>query len=188
MVRVCKKCNIEKSLENFVRNKSCKDGYRTVCKVCRQKYERSSLKVQIREKNKRWKVNNRDKHLENKKRYRERRSQDPSWKLAQNLRTRLSDAVRALTNGKFSKKGSAIKDLGCSIEELKLHLESLFKPGMTWDNYGNGMDKWNIDHIEPISRLDANDPESYKRLCHYSNLQPMWQPDNITKSNKYETS
>lgn len=122
---------------------------------------------------------------EDKRKYRERRKQDPAWRIAQRLRCRLSTIVRLLSKGTKRKVGSHIDDLGCTPSELKVYLESRFQPGMTWENYGNGSDKWNIDHIIPISTLVIDDPESYKKLCHYSNLQPMWQLENIAKSNKY---
>jgi hypothetical protein len=65
--------------------------------------------------------------------------------------------------------------------------ESLFQPGMTWDNYGyNG---WHIDHIVPVSCFDYNSVEcnEYKNCWKLSNLQPLWKLDNIKKSNKQET-
>ena len=80
-----------------------------------------------------------------------------------------------------SKTGSAVKDLGCSIPELKLYLEERFQPGMTWDNYGSA---WHIDHIRPLANYDLSDREVLKQLVHYTNLQPMWAIDNIKKSNK----
>jgi hypothetical protein len=56
-----------------------------------------------------------------------------------------------------SKRGSAVKDLGCSIEELKIYLESKFLPGMSWDNWSP--DGWHIDHIKPLSKFDLTDRE-----------------------------
>lgn len=80
------------------------------------------------------------------------------------------------------KSGSAIRDLGCSMEELKVYLESKFQPGMSWDNYS--FTGWHIDHIIPLSSFDLTDPEQFKQACHYTNLQPLWAEDNFKKSNK----
>lgn len=68
----------------------------------------------------------------------------------------------------------------CSkCKKLKNYLESLFQPRITWDNYG----KWQIDHIIPLSSLDLNIIENIKKVCHYTNLQPLWAIDNIIKGN-----
>ena len=74
--------------------------------------------------------------------------------------------------------------MGCSIESLISHLESQFKDGMSWDNYGYY--GWHIDHIIPLSSVSSED-EVYK-LCHYTNLQPLWAEDNLKKSNKILTN
>jgi hypothetical protein len=71
---------------------------------------------------------------------------------------------------------------GCSIEQLQKHLEGLFLPGMNWKNHCR--DGWHIDHIIPCSVFDLTDPEQQKKCFHYSNLQPLWAKDNISKSNK----
>ena len=59
------------------------------------------------------------------------------------------------------KSGSAIKDLGCTVDKLKLHLESKFKLGMTWDNHG----EWHYDHIIPL--CSATTYEEVIKLNHY---------------------
>ena len=97
-------------------------------------------------------------------------------RLGQNLRVRLVMAIR-----RGSKAGSAVKDLGCSVAELKEYLELKFQSGMTWDNYGT---EWHIDHVRPLANYDLADREVLKQLVHYTNLQPLWAADNIKKSNK----
>lgn len=54
---------------------------------------------------------------------------------------------------------------------------------MSWDNYGRG--GWHIDHIRPLLSFDLSDTEQAKQAFHYSNLQPMWQADNIRKGAKW---
>jgi hypothetical protein len=103
------------------------------------------------------------------------RRRDPVAGLAVLLRRRLYMAIK---NGQ--KGGSAIALLGCSIPALKAHLESLFQPGMSWEN--RGRKGWHIDHIRPLSAFDLTDPEQCRAACHYTNLQPLWALDNQRKS------
>lgn len=100
---------------------------------------------------------------------------DPIYRLKHTLRVRLN---RAITINQ--KSGSAIRDLGCSIEDLKTYFELKFQPGMSWENQG----QWHIDHIVPLSRFDLTDREQFLKACHYSNLQPLWAIDNLTKGNR----
>jgi hypothetical protein len=110
--------------------------------------------------------------------YRNRkRKTDIQFKLQAILRSRLYSAVKD-----NRKKGSAVKDLGCTIEQLKQHLESKFQPGMSWDNHT--LDGWHIDHIKPLSSFDLSDRKQLLEACHYTNLQPLWAKDNLTKSDK----
>jgi len=110
--------------------------------------------------------------------YQKNRSRtDIQYKLSRRLRGRLHNAIK----GKY-KSGSAMKDLGCSIEELKSYLESKFQTGMTWDNWT--IDGWHIDHIKPLASFDLTDRKQLLEACHYTNLQPLWASDNLTKSDK----
>jgi hypothetical protein len=102
-----------------------------------------------------------------------------NYKLKQNLRGRLWAALKGR-----QKMGSAVIDLGCSIEELKIYLESQFKEGMTWENYG----KWHVDHIYPLSKVDLTDREQFLKVCHFTNLQPLWSVENRLKSNKISSN
>ena len=79
--------------------------------------------------------------------------------------------------------------LGCSIKEFKIWLESKFIENMSWENYGFGMDKWNIDHIIPISNFKHLDTLEEQKICfNYTNLQPLWQKDNFEKHDKLNWS
>ena len=94
------------------------------------------------------------------------------------LRSRLNKAI----HGNY-RTGSAVRDLGCSVENLRIFIEDRFQPGMSWDNYG----QWHIDHVKPLSKFNLTDKKELKKACHYSNLQPLWAKDNLKKSNKYES-
>jgi len=122
-----------------------------------------------------------DKVLLNKEQKRKQNSirikNDLCFKLRRDLRCRLNKAIR-----NNQKTGSAVRDLGCSIEEFKTYMESKFQPGMSWNNHGNI--GWHIDHVVPMSKFDLPNPEELKKACHYTNLQPLWAKDNLAKSNK----
>ena len=94
---------------------------------------------------------------------------------------RISRVTEELISGlkNESKKGSAVEDLGCSIADFKVHLESLFQPGMTWDNYGKK--GWEIDHIRPCASFDMSQPDQVREAWLLSNLQPLWRFDNGSK-------
>ena len=106
-----------------------------------------------------------------------KRQTNINYKLSKGLRTRLWSAIKD-----NQKTGSAVKDLGCSIDELKSYLEFKFLPDMSWDNYGQY--GWHIDHIKPLSSFDLTDRKQLLEACHYTNLQPLWAKDNLSKSDK----
>ena len=141
-----------------------------------------------------WYVKNREKAVEYQRAYRKRtkekqsqynkrayekrklrHAQDINFKLSVRLRNRLNRAI----NGNY-RAGSAVRDLGCSVEEFKRYLESKFQSGMTWDNWSRT--GWHIDHIQPLSKFDLTDPEQLKIACHYTNMQPLWVEDHKRKT------
>lgn len=138
-----------------------------------QKRYRDSNKQQISQYNKNYNLSNNYHNLYCKK----RKDTDINFKLAILLRKRLNTIIK-----KEIKAGSAVKDLGCTCEELKHHLESKFQEGMSWDNYGRT--GWHIDHIIPLWSFDLTNRKEFVRAVHYTNLQPLWAVDNIRKSNK----
>jgi len=108
-----------------------------------------------------------------------RRKEDPQFALTLRIRERISKAV---TRGQ--KSGSAILDMGCSVDFLKNYLESKFKPGMNWENYGKGAGKWNIDHVVPLFSFNLADREQFLKAVNYTNLQPLWSEENLRKGIK----
>lgn len=83
--------------------------------------------------------------------------------------------VAAIKNGGYRIRSKAFRLLGCPWPDFKRHIESQFKKGMTWENYG----KWHIDHRIPIS--SASCEKDIRFLVHYMNLQPLWASDNLKK-------
>jgi hypothetical protein len=81
---------------------------------------------------------------------------------------------------KISLGTGSLELVGLTAEDLKKYIESKFKEGMSWDNYG--VYGWHLDHIIPLS--SAKNEEGLKSLCHYTNLQQLWVFDNLSKFNK----
>ena len=109
------------------------------------------------------------------------------------FRSNLSNALRIQLKTKFTERSRTFIYIGCSWEELKQHIEKLFQPGMSWENYGRKKDIkcWHIDHIIPKSWFKVknedgtiNDAEM-KKCWNWQNLQPMWAEENIRKSNRH---
>jgi hypothetical protein len=206
MTKVCPKCDSEKAKTDFYKNRASYDGVSSHCKICqnvaaKERYKRNPEKYKQAQKArmqnpeyreayrewknnynktigaeslKKWKLDNKE-HIN--RQARERRLTDINYKIACNLRSRVRTALR-----RGQKAGSAIKQLGCSVSELKVYIESKFEPGMTWANYG--YQGWHIDHIKPLSSFDLTDLGQFKEACHYTNLQPLWKVDNLRKSDK----
>lgn len=106
-----------------------------------------------------------------------RRANDPVYKLGANC----SSCLRvALKRAGYTKSRRVSSLFGCTLHELRDHLESKFTAGMTWDNYG--YHGWHVDHKTPLS--SANSRRDIYRLFHYKNLQPLWQKDNFSKGSK----
>ena len=74
------------------------------------------------------------------------------------------------------------KLIGCNGATLRTHMEDLFEPGMSWENYGRAVNQWQMDHKVPLSKFDLHNPEQAAAAGHYTNVQPMWSGDNARKS------
>lgn len=106
-----------------------------------------------------------------------------------NPKRRLSDAIatgirRGILLG--SKNNRTFELLGYSPEQLCKHLERLFLPGMTWENYGKK--GWHVDHVVPLSVFNYETPydSDFKRAWALDNLQPLWEKDNLSKNAKLD--
>lgn len=98
-----------------------------------------------------------------------------NFRLRKNLRCRLYQAIKNNYRG-----GSAVQDLGCSIEDFRKYIENKFEIGMTWNNYG----QWHLDHIIPLAKFNLSNRQEFLQACHYTNYQPLWAEDNIKKGNR----
>jgi hypothetical protein len=165
----CSRCRGEKDGSEFGKNRAHADGLQNQCKLCQRQSRRDSY------------ARNAKRELEAVKRHRRTR---PAWlkvhlnktgiKLGNRLRARLYQAIK-----KAARAGSAVRDLGCSIKELRAHLEARFQPGMSWENWSPT--GWHIDHIRPLASFDLTQRDQLLLACHYTNLQPLWAPENVRK-------
>lgn len=159
-------------------NKYC--SYYLICKNCYNKY----LEKKRKEYFKKYYEANREKILEHNAQYKkEQYNNNPRYRFIQNTRSLISISISKRNNLSMVKQKHTEEILGCSLDSFIKYIENLFTDGMTWDNYGYGANKWNIDHIKPIS-LAQTEEEVYA-LNHYTNLQPMWQIDNFRKHNNF---
>ena len=104
-----------------------------------------------------------------------RRDTDMNFRLTVNLRNRLHHSLIG-----HLKADNTMKLIGCSVDKLKKYLASKFKKGMSWNNYG----KWEIDHIIPCAKFDFSKEEEQRKCFHYTNLQPLWEQENLVKTDK----
>ena len=206
--KVCNKCGVAKSLDDFYKreNKSpqkrkrTSSGYAGFCKscyvakakewanknkskrieICRKYTDKNKEKIKekakelrgtslYKEKKAKWRKNHVVRYL------REKRQSDPMFA----LRIKMRSIIRkAFDRNGYTKRSKSQSILGCTFEQLKEHLESQFKHGMSWENRS----EWHIDHIIPLA--SAKTEEDVIRLNHYTNLQPLWAEDNLRKSDK----
>jgi hypothetical protein len=170
----------------------------------RNKARYAVKKDEILAKNKEWRVNNREKERQNKKLYRalnrervrrwnrkyernnreklrEKNRNDRRTNPMRRLKDALRGSVRAYIGSKKTRGSSTFQIIGCTPDELRKHLESKFRDGMTWDNYGS---YWEVDHIMPLA--SAKDFAGLFRLSHWTNLQPLTCEENRAKSDRVD--
>lgn len=129
-----------------------------------------------------YRENNREKVNENKRRYQsQRRESDYLYKLTENMRCRVRDYMKIKN---ITKRNKTFEIVGCTPKELSQYIELQFTDIMSWDNYGKF--GWHIDHIIPLD--SAKTEEELYKLCHYTNLQPLWWNENLSKGPKILTS
>jgi hypothetical protein len=179
--KVCKYCNELKSLDQFTIDKTMKFGKTNKCKECYRiinkiYYAKNADVLKTKRK----------KRKSEKSKYdvayaRRRRKEDPDFRLNNNIRDLIRKSIK---KGGYTKNSKTYDILGIDYDGFKKWIESQWLPGMTWANMGKGSDKWNIDHTIPMCSA-INEDEIYK-LNHYTNLSPLWEPDNLSKNGKYK--
>ena len=169
-----------------IRHQYCKKYYQNNKEKCKQMTANWTLnnkeKVRIRHKN----YNQLNKEYINKRTVsyaKNRYKNDPIFKINMRMRYRLWEAIKSQNIKKDFKTGNITNLIGCSPIYLKQYIEFKFQPGMNWDNYG--IFGWHIDHIKPCNNFDLTIEEERKKCFHYTNLQPLWASDNLSKGGKY---
>jgi hypothetical protein len=109
---------------------------------------------------------------------------NPHEYMVKRMRSRIATAMKRYAKG-YTKTGSTMQYLGCTAAELCRYIESMFKPRMTWQNYGKA---WHLDHVIPCASFDLTQEHERHRAFHYTNLQPLWAKENIRKSDNMPTN
>jgi len=205
-IKICTLCKKSKKLDEYYLDNRMICGRTSGCKKClsykskiykRKKhgfkpktrnkkhtksyYERNRDKILIRQKEYNSDPKNKKRRKNYIRKYQQKQRLNKSYVIRDNLSRRVRGAIK---HG--DKNQNTLDLLGCSIEQLKLYLEQQFKTGMSWDNYG--MYGWHIDHIKPCSSFDLSNPAEQKICFHYTNLQPLWAKENLSKGKKSSVS
>ena len=197
MFKICIKCGLEKELSLFPKRKSGKDGHRNECKQCKQLIDapsqlkwRENNKEKVRQIYKTFRKNNRQLYRDCQKEYYKKNKDaiyereyknNPQRRMYKILLSRMNRAIKDTHGKKINRTWELV---GCDYLVLTNYIESKWLPNMTWDNHGFGDDKWHIDHILPCASFDLTNVEQQKKCFHYTNLQPLWQKDNLEKHDK----
>jgi hypothetical protein len=192
--KICSKCKEEKEVCDFYKCPK-KDGeVRTKCKLCMNEY---SFKYSLNNKENIKKIkqhyidNNQQKVKQSKKEWFIKNPKYQKEWCLNNYQTdiiyRLKSIIRArlrifIKSKNTTKNNSTFDIVGCTPEFLKEHIEKQFKEGMSWELMGKYI---HIDHIIPLA--SAKTEEEIYKLCHYTNLQPLWAEDNLKKGDKLLT-
>lgn len=194
-MKKCSRCGELKPVEQFSRNIRISDGLSIHCTECKRLF-RIEYKERHPDKIKQSKLEFKEHHPEYMREYmkeyrkgykqirnareRERKLTDPLYKLTCRIRSNIHSYIKR-TGAKKTCSSSEL--LGCTHEEFKEYFESKFTEGMSWDIFCNS-DSIHIDHIIPVDAFDLSIESELRKCYHYSNLQPLWKVDNLTKSNR----
>ena len=171
--KICTKCSMEKSLIKFCKDKRNKSGYCSWCKFCKNTQVRELRKDGFDGECK----DNKNKY---KKEYlKARRRNDPEFKLLENLRVRLSNALRGKSKSQTTKQL-----IGLDFKIFTKWIEFQLEEGMVLENYGS---IFHLDHVLPISSFNLLDEEELHKAMNWVNIRPCTPLKNIQKSNKIDT-
>lgn len=208
MKKQCSTCGKYKiaNNKNFHKSKNHKYGLHPYCKICqkskdqkrykknsddikeRVKQRRQDYPEKLKEEGQKYYRKNKTKLLKKSIEYRQRperkkrMSEIHQYRMKNDILYKLKHILRSRISKAFIRKTEKSRDiLGCSIEEVRKHLENQFTEKMSWNNHGS---YWEIDHIIPLA--SATNPKTLRKLCHYSNLQPLESSKNRAKGSRLD--
>lgn len=174
-MRNYKKNNSEKLKEYYLQNQENYRQYRKSKKDLTKVYMKEYYLNNLEKRKKYLESTKQERNLKRNISEKKRRNSDSLFKLKIYVRNRIGFYLKKNT---VTKRNNTFKIVGCTPQELKIYLEQKFINNMSWENQG----KWHIDHIIPLSC--AKTEEELYKLCHFTNLQPMWAEDNLRKGSK----
>lgn len=197
-MKKCVRCLGEKDFSEFYKDSKSSDGLGYSCIACQRKYysfendpirfnkykakKKEYMKKMAEHKanyDKEYRALKKEAIKEYKKEWEKKNKDNPIFKIKRNLRRRLHHVIKG-----YLKADNTFNLVGCSAEDFKKYIETLFSEGMNWDNYGVG--GWHIDHIIPCSAFDMSIEEDQRKCFHYTNCQPLWEKDNLKKAYVYK--
>lgn len=205
ILKKCNRCKQELETTCFHKNKVFPDGLAHYCKSCRNQYYKSSPTSQ--EYDKRYRTENKEKrkatvkkHYNNNKqkisdrKKREYQLNKEKYALKErrrrgNIQYKIKSNISARIRSLVNKKELGVKTvdiLGCTEVFFKKYIENQFKFGMNWENYG--LHGWHLDHIKPCAAFDLTDEKQLRECFHYSNFQPLWASENLSKGSQFPYS
>lgn len=204
-MKKCCKCKQDKELDKYAKKSKSEDGLNPYCKSCikemNHKYYENDKK-NYNSKSKKWYEKNKEKHIkhtmqyqlnnpEKKKGYvkkwqknnreyfkkwvKNQYDNNPNYKLRITLSNRLKDILKRKNN---FKNNSITKLIGCTLGELREHIEKQFLPEFNWNNWGP---VWELDHIKPCSKFDLTIEDEQKQCFHHTNLMPRFKTTEIAE-------
>lgn len=183
----CRQCEVEYLQKTYPERRTAQLAYA-------KKYaNRPGMRELLRKKSKTYYLNNLEKvraygrkyrkkyYYENRERIikhhndyaKKRRKTNPEFKILCNIRRRLCHLIRR------KRSATSMELIGCDLKTFRSHIEKQFKGKMNWNNYGPK--GWHLDHIKPFASFDLRNNSSLKKVCHYTNMQPLWWFENIRK-------
>ena len=144
-----------------------------------QEYRKKNPEI-IKQRNKDWRAKNKESYRESRTIFqRNKRRNDPIFRMQQNLRRRVHWAI---THQETTKDETTMNLVGCNLDKLIDFLESNFHEEMSWENYG----EWHVDHIRPCSSFDLGEDGQQKVCFNWRNLFPLWGKNNQIKGDRYD--
>ena len=170
----CTRCNCCKVITEFSINNRSNLGHSKFCKACaapKKKYSRDQARIW----EERYQANNPEKIKEKNKRH----SQVTNRRVRISMNGRIRNCLMA--DGAM-KRNTTYTYVGCTPKFLREWFEFQFTDGMKWENFG----KWHIDHVKPCWSYDFTQEDHIKECFHWTNLQPLWERENLQKSGRVD--